>query len=132
MAHVIGNVIAFGSYGTFVSNGARALIEDNVYVMMGSRPAFGRAIWTTTTPGAMRTPSDVEGFIRLYNNKIVGPATLGENDPGTVPDPPYRRPLTFPAFAQASAPQAIACIASRAGRQGASEWPPSCLAKSSR
>ena len=85
MAHVVGNVIAYDSYGTFVSNGARALVEDNVYLMTRSQGAPNRAVWTTSTPGAMRMPWDVEGFIKVRDNRTVGKAIIGENEPGLVP-----------------------------------------------
>lgn len=126
MAHVVGNVIAFTSYGTFVSNGARALVEGNVYLMTGPRGTPNRAVWTTTTPGASKMPWDVEGFISARDNRAVGRAIIGENQPDLVTRPSYREPSMFPAFDRLPLPQAIACIAARAGRHGASSWAPSC------
>lgn len=126
MAHLVGNIIAYTSYGTFVSNGARALIEGNVYLMTGKPTSPYRAVWTTTTPGAMRMPWDVEGFIRARDNRTVGQAIVGENDPGLVPDPPYRQPAIFPAFERLPLAEAIACIAARVGPDGLSHWPAPC------
>ncbi len=126
MAHLVGNVIAYGAYGTFVSNGARALIEGNVYLMTGKPVTPQRAVWTTTTPGAMRMPWDVEGFIRARDNRTLGPAIIGENEPGLVSDPPYRQPTVFPAFNRLPLPEAIACIAARVGPAGLSHWPAAC------
>ena len=123
MAHVVGNVIAFTSYGTFVSNGARALVEGNVYLMTGPRGTPNRAVWTTTTPGASKMPWDVEGFISARDNRTVGRAIIAENQPDLVTRPGYSEPSTFPAFDRLPLPQAIACVAARAGRHGASSWP---------
>jgi len=126
MAHIVGNVIAYSSYGTFVSNGARALIEGNVYLMTGAPTTPHRAVWTTKTPGAMRMPWDVEGFIKARDNRTVGQAIIGENEPGLVDTPPYRQPTILPAFDRLSLPEAIACVAARAGPQGLSRWPAPC------
>jgi pectate lyase len=130
MAHVVGNVIAFTSYGTFVSNGARALVEDNIYLMTGRRDIPNRAVWTTTTPGALKMPWDVEGFIRASHNRTVGQAIVNENHPGLVPDPGYPGPLMVPGFANLSLPKAIACVAARAGTRGPPGWPASCQQQS--
>jgi pectate lyase len=126
MAHVVGNVIAFKSYGTFVSNGARALVEGNVYLATGPKGVPNRAVWTTTTPGAPRTPWDVEGFIRARNNRSLGHAIVGENQPSLVTDPAYREPSMVPRINRLPLPEAIGCIAARAGKQGAAAWPESC------
>jgi pectate lyase len=126
MAHLVGNVIAYSSYGTFVSNGARALIEGNIYLMTGAPAVPHRAVWTTTTPGAMRMPWDVEGFIKARDNRTVGPAIIGENEPDLVNSPPYREPGIFPGFNRLPLPEAIACVAARAGPQGLSRWPAPC------
>jgi pectate lyase len=126
MAHVLGNVIAYSSYGTFVSNGARALIEGNIYLMTGAPTVPKRAVWTTKTPGAMRMPWDVEGFIRARDNRTVGQAIIGENEPGLVDSPPYRQPRIFPGFNRLPLPEAIACVAARAGPDGLSRWPAPC------
>ena len=126
MAHVVGNVIAYSSYGTFVSNGARALIEGNVYLMTGTSTGPNRAVWTTKTPGAMRMPWDVEGFIKVRDNRAVGRAIIGENEPDLVDARPYPEPTIFPAFNRLPLPEAIACIASRAGPEGLPRWPAPC------
>lgn len=126
MAHIVGNVIAYSSYGTFVSNGARALIEGNIYLMTGAPAVPNRAIWTTKTPGAMRMPWDVEGFIKARDNRTVGQAIIGENEPGLVDNPLYRQPTIFPGFDRLPLPEAIACVAARAGPQGLSRWPAPC------
>jgi pectate lyase len=126
MAHIVRNVIAYSSYGTFVSNGARALIEGNVYLMIGKSSTPQRAVWTTTTAGAMRMLWDVEGFIKARDNRTVGQAIIGENEPSLVDDPPYRQPTKFTGFDRLALSEAIACIAARAGPHGLSSWPAPC------
>ncbi len=138
MAHIANNVIvfeqqrksadtdakpAFGAgYGTLVTNGARALIERNVYVSVG-RNAHPSAAWTTTSPGAARMPEDVPGAIRLADNLTTARELIADNAPGTVPDPIYRNTWTSPPLAGRSIEQAVACVAARAGRGGANQWP---------
>lgn len=126
MAHIVGNVIAYSSYGTFVSNGARALIEGNIYLMTGASTTPHRAVWTTTTSGAMPMPWDVEGFIKARDNRTVGQAIIGENEPDLVNSPPYSQPGIFPGFNRLPLPEAIACVAARAGPLGLSRWPAPC------
>ncbi len=126
MAHIVNNVIAYRSYGTFVSNGARALIQGNVYLMTGSPNSLPRAVWTTTTPGSMRMPADVEGFIRAPDNRSPGPSIFGENEPDLVPTPPYSSPPSLPTFARLPLEEAIACIAARVGPDGMTGWPSAC------
>jgi pectate lyase len=138
MAHIANNVIvfeqqrkgagpdgkvAFGSgYGTLVTNGARALIERNLYVSLG-RNAHPSAVWTTTSPGAERMPEDTPGAIRLADNQTTVREFMADNAPATVPDPIYRDTWKSPQLAGRSIEQAVACVASRAGRGGASQWP---------
>ena len=117
---------AYSAYGTFVSNGARALIEGNVYLMTGKSSNLHRAVWTTTTPGAMRMLWDVEGFMRTPDNRTDGQGIIGENEPGLVNDPPYRQPTKLPALDRLTLPEVIACVASRAGPHGLASWPAPC------
>jgi len=74
----------------------------------------------------MRMPWDVEGFIKARDNRTVGQAIIGENEPGLVDNPPYRQPTIFPGFNTLPLPEAIACVAARAGPQGLSRWPAPC------
>jgi pectate lyase len=112
----------FGSgYGTFVSNGAQALIERNVYLALG-RNARPSAVWTTTSPGAEAMPEDVAGAIRLAGNLANERALMADNAPETVADPIYRGGWTSPVVAGRSVAEAIACIAGRAGRGGIDHW----------
>ena len=125
-AHVVNNVIAFrsyprpdgthsDSYGTFVSNGAHALIEGNIFLPLDNRP-HARAVWTTSTPNAMRMPWDVDGFMRTRNNQSTPGAILDEHEPEFVQSPSYSlSPLNLN---QLGIEHAIACIAADAGRNG--------------
>ena len=138
MAHIANNVIVFeqqrkaagadgkaeygSGYGTLVTNGARALIERNFYVSIG-RNARALAVWTTTSPGAARMPEDTPGAIRLADNLTTARELIADNAPESVPDPIYRDAWTSPHFAGRSIEQVVACVASRAGRGGASQWP---------
>jgi pectate lyase len=135
MAHVVNNVIApaplprqDGSFsdcvGIFVSNAARALVEHNLFAPLwkswGWTPFL--AVWTTVTPGAERMPDDTEGFIRLDGNAATARATLAENRPELVRDPPYRQELKALPLEKMKAEQAVACVAERAGRHGGTTW----------
>jgi pectate lyase len=131
--HMANNVVIFepqlhgdgqrgSAYGIFVSNGAQAVVERNVFLAMGanSHPA---AIWTTTTPGAERMPEDVEGAILARDNLTLDREIIGTNAPSTVAEPIYRNRWTSPQLTGKPLKDGIACIASRAGRGGASVWP---------
>lgn len=130
-AHIVNNVIAFqglrrpngalgDAYGIFVSNAARALIEHNLFAAVAPRRNPTLAVWTVVTRGAEKMPGDVEGFVRLRQNKVIGGAVAADDQPQEVPDPPY----TFYALPleELSFKNAIACLADRAGRTGALAW----------
>lgn len=118
-AHVVNNVIGYIDYGTFVSNGARALIEDNVYLPLRARtPPI--AVWTTTSEGAMRMDWDVLGFIRARNNPRIAGEIIDQVEPDMVPRPPYD--LKIVPVHRMPVERAIACIAARAGIHGGSGW----------
>ncbi len=137
-AHIANNAIIFeqqkqgtakdgkqrsgSGYGTFVSNGAQALIERNVYLALG-RNEHPSAVWTTTSPGAERMLEDVEGAIRIADNLVSDREQMADHMPSTVPDPLYRGSWRSPALAGRSIEQAIACVATRAGRGGLAHWP---------
>ncbi len=116
----------FGSgYGVFVSNGAQATIEHNVFAAYGAN-AHPAAVWTTSTPGAVLMTEDVAGAIRLTGNLTVGREIVGDNAPETVAEPIYRNAWQGPTWTGASFEDALSCIAARAGRGGATAWGPNC------
>jgi pectate lyase len=129
-AHIFNNIVAFrplqhadgrfgAAYGIFVSNGARALVEANLFLpLVPLRPAL--AVWTVKSPGAMRMPADVEGFVRMDRNGIFGRAVATENVPDAVPDPDYAYHLL--PLRDLPLKAALACISNRAGRAGQSQW----------
>ncbi|MDP1964219.1 MAG: hypothetical protein Q8K93_18700 [Reyranella sp.] len=118
-AHVVNNVVAYIEYGTFVSNGARALIEDNVYLPLRARtPPI--AVWTTTSEGAMRMDWDVLGFIRVRNNPRIAGEIIDQIEPEMVPQPPYD--LQIVPIHSMPTERAIGCIAARAGIHGGAKW----------
>lgn len=118
-AHVVNNVIGYIDYGTFVSNGARALIEDNVYLPLRARtPPI--AVWTTTSEGAMRMDWDVLGFIRARNNPKIAGEIIDQVEPDMVPRPPYD--LKIVPVHNMPIERAIGCIAARAGIHGGADW----------
>jgi pectate lyase len=137
-AHIANNLILFepqkkviskqgadqygSGYGTFVSNGAQALIERNVYLALG-RNSHPSAVWTTTSPGADKMAEDVAGAIRLSGNLANERALLADNMPEQVADPIYRGNWSGPSPAGRSIAEATACIAARAGRGGLNHWP---------
>lgn len=136
-AHIFNNVIAFqprehkdgrlgDSYGIFVSNGAKALVEDNFFIPLRQRLQRPRAVWTVNSPNAMKMPSDVEGYVRLGKNGMSGNANATEDNPSAVPEPGYSyRSLPL---AGLSAEAALACVSDRAGRGGRSRWnDPRCV-----
>ncbi|MGD9883618.1 MAG: hypothetical protein AB7F22_09495 [Reyranella sp.] len=130
-AHVYNNLIAFkplayadgrlaSSYGIFVSNGARALIESNLLLPLTEKLRQPLAVWTTGTPGAIRMPTDTEGFIRLEQNLVFRRAIARENKPLEVPPPDYGYEV-LPM--QALQPEdAVKCLFNRAGRGGSQTW----------
>jgi len=132
MAHITNNIIAFSAkrqrdgqigstYGVFVSNAARALVAGNVIGPLDERR--GRpplAIWTVKTPGALRMPTDTEGFVKLYANVIWGGAIADEDRPAAVPEPPYRLDEVEPSVLPAD--DVIRCILERAGPTGTATW----------
>lgn len=137
--HAFNNYIAFqpharpgggrsASYGIFVSNGARALVEHNRFVSLDSAKQL--AIWTSGMPGAKKELSgDLPGFIRLAGRGQAGPeAIAAENVAGNVPAPPY----TYDALPiEALLPdRALACVGSRAGRDGVAQWSDAACDKS--
>jgi pectate lyase len=128
-AHVTGNAIIFrqqqktdgtfgSSYGTFVSNGAKALVENNVFLSLG-RNSHPSAVWTTISPGAERMLEDSPGAIRARSNLHTARETVSQNAPELVADPPYRAMMSP---TTTDMPLAIRCIAGRAGRGGAARW----------
>jgi pectate lyase len=135
MLHCFNNYIAFqphqrpqarpsASYGILVLNGGRALIEHNCFVPLN--PGNQAVIFTAGTPGTRRAKGDWPGFIRLAGGPQapVG-AIVVQNDPANVSNPPYAyHPIALESLPP---PQALACIASRAGRGGAASWDnPAC------
>jgi hypothetical protein len=74
----------------------------------------------------MRMPWDVEGFIRTRQNRSVGPAIIADTEPRLVEEPAYREDMNVPQFDALSLPQAIGCVAARAGKQGAAAWAKPC------
>ena len=130
-AHIVNNVEAFqalprpggrlgGTYGIFVSDDARALIEHNLFIPAPPQRKIPLAAWTVLSPAAMPMLGDVEGFIRLRANAVVSGAIAAEDRPGLVPEPPYAF-RTVP-LADLPPKQALACVADRAGRAGAARW----------
>jgi hypothetical protein len=71
-------------------------------------------------------PWDVEGFIRTRQNRSGEQAIIAENEPQLVNDPVYREDMKVPRFNELSLPQAIGCVAARAGKQGAAAWAKPC------
>ena len=130
MLHAFDNYIAFqpyvrpsgktsAAYGIFVSNGARALIEHNRLVPLDAKKV--EAIFTQGMPGTRVGEGDRPGEIRLEGGPQVPPdAIVGQNEPEAVPTPDY----AYHAIPLELLPpdQALACVASRAGRNGASSW----------
>jgi pectate lyase len=125
MLHEVNNVVAFkpqsrpgrppgDSYGVFVSNGARALIEDNLFIPLGERQP--RAVWIGGSPSAARMVGDLEGYVRLRDNAVAGRAELSDHLPDKVPQPTYQ--LSTVDLAGMTPEKALACIAARAGRSG--------------
>ncbi len=130
-AHVFNNMVAFqplthanGSpgltYGVFVSNGARALVEDNVFLPLGVQRAPPLAVWTVKSPEALPMPTDTEGFVRLGPNALLAGVLASEDQPAEVRQPEY--PYTTIPLAGLSLKAALACLAGRAGRAGSPAW----------
>lgn len=133
MAHIANNVIGFeakrqadgqrgSTYGVFVSNAARALVERNVFGPL-ERSLTGRAfaVWTVKTPGAPRIPTDTEGFVKLRANLTWGGAIAAEDRPALVPAPPYH--LGLLRLVVRSPEQAIRCIVHNVGPESAEPIP---------
>jgi hypothetical protein len=72
--------------------------------------------------GAERMPDDTDGFIRLDGNAATACATLAENRPELVRDPPFRQELKALPLEKMKPEQAVACVAERAGRRGGTAW----------
>lgn len=130
-AHVFNNLIAFkplayadgrlaSSYGIFVSNGARALVEGNLLLPLTNGRYRSLAVWTTGTPGAIRMSTDVEGFIRLGSNLALRRAIVGENRPTEVQQPDYGYEVL--PIDKLSREAAVKCLFQRAGRAGGRTW----------
>ncbi len=129
-AHILNNVMAFqkqargdgsrgAAYGIFVSNAARALVEDNVFVPMMPQNDRPFAVWTVKSPGAPTMFTDAEGFVRLRGNGLFG-GVATDDQPAEVPEPGYSYQLQ--PLADLSLSAALACVADRAGRAGSSAW----------
>lgn len=130
MLHAFDNYIAFqpyvrpsgvvsASYGILVSNGARALIEHNWLVPLN--PKKLEAIFTQGTPGTSVPVGDRVGEIRLAGGlQGAANAIIAQSAPQEVLSPYY----IYHAIPLETLPpsQALACIASRAGRNGAAAW----------
>ncbi len=136
MAHVVNNVMALeplkrgdGSKsdlsGVFVADDGRALVEENLFAPQWSNltglKSF-RAVWTTSTPGAEAMPGDGPGFIRLRGNVATARSVLAENEPAEVADPDYEKGFAVLAFDHMKPQNAVACVAARAGADGAGAW----------
>ena len=104
----------------FVADTARALVEHNLFAAVPPRLRLPLAVWTVASPGAMKMPGSVEGFVRLGANSIIGGAVAAAYLPQDVPDPPYNY-RTYP-FETLPFEKAIACLADRSGRTGAAVW----------
>lgn len=130
-AHVFNNLVAFkplayadgrlaASYGIFVSNGARALIESNLLLPLSDEPRRPLAVWTTGTPGAIRMSTDAEGFIRLGQNLVFRHAIVREDKPLEVPLPGYDYEVL--PMHELPPEAAVKCLFHRAGRAGEQVW----------
>ena len=130
-AHIVNNVVAFqplgrprgglgNAYGVFVADGARALVEHNLFAAIPPRRKPPLAVWTVASPGAMRVPGSVEAFVRLRENQVTDGAVATPSHPQDVPDPPYIY-KTY-ALERLSLERAIECLSERSGRTGASDW----------
>lgn len=126
-AHILNNLIAFrplayadgrfaSSYGIFVSNGARALVEGNLVLPLTDERKRALGIWTVGTPGALRVSTDVEGFIRLGPNVILRNAIVSANKPQNVERPDYAYAI-LPLEALSHEILAM-CLLDQAGRSG--------------
>ncbi len=133
MADVVNNVFAIAAmrradgsfsdaYSIFVSNAARALVEENAFVPLSKKWGRHRAVWTTTTPGASKMPEDTLGFIRLKDNIATSNVVMAESEPAAVPTPGYRRDLRVLPFHRMKPEDAVACVAARAGVEGVTAW----------
>jgi pectate lyase len=133
MLHAINNIIIFekrpqrggglgSTYGIFVSNGARALIENNIFIPLNfdGRPA--RVIWTTNTPGADQMKDDSTGFIKQRDNIVIGQGVNEDSKPWIVNYPNYYEPLKKLVFDSKAISDAIECVRSRAGVYGNLNW----------
>lgn len=135
LAHVVNNGFSFAriqnggrwgsAYGMFVSNTARALVERNIYLPLDDAAMAPQplGVWTTTTPrrgDAM--PGEQPGFMRLAGNLGLRNVVLAENEPARVPTPAYAPRLGSVALDRLPPERALACVAARAGRFGATGW----------
>jgi len=130
-AHILNNLVAFhplvradgqrqSTYGVFVSNGARALVEENIFAPMGDKPSLRLAVWTVKTRGALQMPADTEGFVRLGRNTLISGALASEYMPAEVGRPEYKYiPLILTGL---PLEVALACFEDRAGRAGSIAW----------
>lgn len=129
--HAFDNYIAFqpharpnakpsASYGIFVSNGARALIEHNVFVPLDRSKNF--AVWTAGLPGIKYTPEDHPGSIALAGGpQAPSWALTVEHDPAAVPAPGYS--VAMIELENLPPAAALNCVSTRAGRNGGAVWP---------
>jgi pectate lyase len=97
--HMLDNVIAFrpfqrtdgtmgASSGTFVGGGARALVENNLYIpLVPNRRNFGVA--SAETPGVSHDPNEGRGAMRVLSNRVMGEAVIDQRYSELVPAPPY-------------------------------------------
>jgi pectate lyase len=97
--HMLNNVIAFrpfrrsdgtfgASSGTFVGGGARALIQNNLYVPLDARRAHF-AVSSAETPKVSHQENEGHGAMRVMENIVIGEATIDERHKHLVPNPPY-------------------------------------------
>jgi len=133
MLHAINNIIIFekrpqrngglgSTYGIFVSNGARALIENNVFIPLNDDGRPARVIWTTNTPGADQMKDDSPGFIKQIDNTVMGQGVNEDSKPWLVNYPNYNEPLKKLILNNRSINDVISCVWSRAGVYGNSNW----------
>ena len=130
-AHILNNFVAFqpqwrgsaprgSTYGVFVSNAARALVEENVFLPLDASRDHSLGVWTVNSPKAINMSTDTEGFVRLHGNALYNGATATEDRPSEVPEPAYSYRLQ--PLADLPLATSLACVADRAGRAGSRAW----------
>ncbi len=131
LAHITNNFVAFqsqlqgsaqpgSSYGVFVSNAARALVENNVFLPIDASQHRSLGVWTVKSPNALDVSTDTEGFVRLRGNALYNGAEATEDRPAEVPEPDYSYGLQ--SLSDLPLAASLACVADRAGRAGANAW----------